>query len=1097
MRLSVTAPPILITLCIGILPFLSAGSASGQNVSEPSQQGKFVLSKNADFSTDDRVFDSEDVLYIKIEAPAIDFAGLNVNEFGLVAADDDTNTEPGIFSSFQNQFDGTYTARVELGQLRAPLRWSWYGILVDDRGNEFKGEAEIFIGDPNEDDILVQLRGILEEVGENFIILYDRKIQVTPNTEIISSEGEAIEIADLSVGDEVSVELEFTSANSEELRALKIVRFNNDRLEEVLVTGEISELADRQLVVQNLVFSVNEDTRIVGLNGEELAFNELRVGTLVNVLGQYSADGTLIALLIAAVDDSRGEIAIEGTVEAVNGDSFVVEGVLFLVDNSTVILNELGEVISLSMLQAGQFVEVRAQLGETGLPVAITVKIQENTNGSVFAEGTIEQLLDDGLVVQGRKFLVDNETLVVDQNGQNISFNLLSVGLSVTVIGQYSADGVLMARLIQLRDDNRDEVRLDGIITNLVEGGLIVKDVFFLVTDATIIVDQEGNMLSYRDLAPGMFTEVSGVRSATGQLVATKIHVERGTIVVDGKIERVDEQSLYVGGFLFLVDNETEILGINGQLIRFESLSIGMLVIVEGEIVLVDENGGVNEEPGTGQRVYRATSVHVVQDVAERITVTGAITELGENRFVVDDFVFGVDERTVVVGEGGQEIRYESLQIGMVVEVEAVLTVEGVFVALFINLKDPFPLKISGRIEQINGSIVTLAGVAFEVSDRTEILDVQGRALTVEDLAEGMLARARLVQSVGGGLVATHMRVLRRIEDEVKVSGIVESIMDNAIVVLGRTFYVTDVTVILDESGQPIRLGELSTGRTVAIRADLLPGDGLVALQIQQLEEQVTNIQVTGPVESVESNIIAVMGIFFFTDANTKYYNLTGDSIELKDIVVGETIELVGEGQLDGTRLATQISWREVVVATGRVSDLASNRLSVLGNTYILDDEALVLSDVNAPLNILEIRNGQHVEVRGITANEPGNTDTSLLITKIKVLGQGGTAPVSVEPIDESEYPSSFSLQQNYPNPFNPETTIRFVLSQPAVTTLTIYTILGQEVATLVQGAFQTGEHTIQWNGRDEAGMPVASGMYLYRLQVGAEVQTRQMLLLK
>ena len=78
--------------------------------------------------------------------------------------------------------------------------------------------------------------------------------------------------------------------------------------------------------------------------------------------------------------------------------------------------------------------------------------------------------------------------------------------------------------------------------------------------------------------------------------------------------------------------------------------------------------------------------------------------------------------------------------------------------------------------------------------------------------------------------------------------------------------------------------------------------------------------------------------------------------------------------------------------------------------------------------------------------------------------------------------PMEFALDQNYPNPFNPTTTIRVALPSAAFVTLKVYNMLGQEVATLVEGESNAGYVTTVWNGRDEYGISVASGVYIYRV---------------
>ena len=93
-----------------------------------------------------------------------------------------------------------------------------------------------------------------------------------------------------------------------------------------------------------------------------------------------------------------------------------------------------------------------------------------------------------------------------------------------------------------------------------------------------------------------------------------------------------------------------------------------------------------------------------------------------------------------------------------------------------------------------------------------------------------------------------------------------------------------------------------------------------------------------------------------------------------------------------------------------------------------------------------------------------------------------------------AQEPEGFFLGQNYPNPFNPSTAIRFSLPVTEKVTLTVYDILGQRVATLIDGTqFSSGQHSINFDASR-----LASGVYTYRLQAGSRfVESRRMLLVK
>jgi hypothetical protein len=103
------------------------------------------------------------------------------------------------------------------------------------------------------------------------------------------------------------------------------------------------------------------------------------------------------------------------------------------------------------------------------------------------------------------------------------------------------------------------------------------------------------------------------------------------------------------------------------------------------------------------------------------------------------------------------------------------------------------------------------------------------------------------------------------------------------------------------------------------------------------------------------------------------------------------------------------------------------------------------------------------------------------------------------------EAPSEFTLSQNYPNPFNLSTQIDFTLAHSGFVSLNIYDILGRKVKTLVSENLSAGYKSVLWDGRNDSGENISSGVYFYRLKVisspstgtGDFSETRKLLLLK
>lgn len=104
--------------------------------------------------------------------------------------------------------------------------------------------------------------------------------------------------------------------------------------------------------------------------------------------------------------------------------------------------------------------------------------------------------------------------------------------------------------------------------------------------------------------------------------------------------------------------------------------------------------------------------------------------------------------------------------------------------------------------------------------------------------------------------------------------------------------------------------------------------------------------------------------------------------------------------------------------------------------------------------------------------------------------------PVGIERKD-GQVPLRYELAQNYPNPFNPNTTIRFVLPRNDKVKLIVYDLLGRKVKTLIHATMSSGRHVAMWDGTDDYGYPVASGMYFYKLKTKHYTKVRKMVLMK
>ena len=93
--------------------------------------------------------------------------------------------------------------------------------------------------------------------------------------------------------------------------------------------------------------------------------------------------------------------------------------------------------------------------------------------------------------------------------------------------------------------------------------------------------------------------------------------------------------------------------------------------------------------------------------------------------------------------------------------------------------------------------------------------------------------------------------------------------------------------------------------------------------------------------------------------------------------------------------------------------------------------------------------------------------------------------------------PNDYVLSQNYPNPFNGQTKINFISSSQEQGELIVYDILGQKVKALFNEVTKIGLNTVTWNGKNEIGLEVSSGVYYYVLKIGENNYSKKMILLK
>lgn len=180
------------------------------------------------------------------------------------------------------------------------------------------------------------------------------------------------------------------------------------------------------------------------------------------------------------------------------------------------------------------------------------------------------------------------------------------------------------------------------------------------------------------------------------------------------------------------------------------------------------------------------------------------------------------------------------------------------------------------------------------------------------------------------------------------------------------------------------------------------------------------------------------------------------------------------------------------------------NRQVVIGLISMISSESPDLAVGSGPIANLHFKLASGVDRVQVNSVELSKPDHSLAFyyndyssgrPEVKAIQPDVSLSVVVQ--DGPNVPKTYALSQNSPNPFNPTTVIKFALPASGNVRLAVFNVLGQQVKELVNGAMDAGIHDVVWDGKDNNGATVASGIYFYKLNASNFVDTKKMVLLK
>lgn len=446
-------------------------------------------------------------------------------------------------------------------------------------------------------------------------------------------------------------------------------------------------------------------------------------------------------------------------------------------------------------------------------------------------------------------------------------------------------------------------------------------------------------------------------------------------IEVTGNISALGSDYLVVQNYTFYVDQNTELRGLNGQNISFSDFQLNDLVEVKGN----------NRGDGT----YLATRVKLQSHSGNQneFELTGYVTEVGTNSFVINGVTFFVNQNTEYRGRHGNTFSFQQIVPGILLEVKAYTQTNGDLLATRVRAEDENhnhhgELEITGIIENLTSNSLTVAQKEIFVNEQTIILDDHRMPISFANLNAGDRVEVKAFRQSDSTYLALRIKLEDMPENEIEFTAQIESISGTDITINGITFDTDSNTVFLDDKRMPVTISALAVGMWVEIKG-FKRQDGTHYASRIQIEDFVrTEIEVKGTISEITDSYLIVNEITFSVDSSTIVLDHLNKPILYSSLQVGQLVEVKGNKTGASTANATRIKLEgdEDIEIFGKITAINSNSIELNGFVVFVDSNTVYLNHANMPITFNDLSVDQFVEVKMIR-----NPDSTLLALRIKI----------------------------------------------------------------------------------------------------------------
>jgi hypothetical protein len=360
------------------------------------------------------------------------------------------------------------------------------------------------------------------------------------------------------------------------------------------------------------------------------------------------------------------------------------------------------------------------------------------------------------------------------------------------------------------------------------------------------------------------------------------------------------------------------------------------------------------------------------------LEVTGNITELGSDYLVVQGYTVYVDGNTDLRGPSNEPVSFSYFQLNSLVQVQADNRGDGTYLASKVKSEDNSgggnenEVELTGYVTEVGAVSFVINGTTFLVDANTEYRGRHGNPFSFEQIEVGILLEVKAFAQTNGDLLATRVKT----EDdhhqhgaELEITGFIDGITINSIIVGQQEFFVDAQTIILDDHRIPITFGDLIIGNKVEVKAFRQPDSTYLASLIKKEDMPENEIEFTAQIESIVGTSVTIGGIIFATDSNTIVLDHNRMPVTFAALSVGMWVQVKGYKNIDETYYASRIQIEDFVRTEieikGNITDLTATYLVVNGITFSVDSTTQVLDHLNNPIEYSALQVGQLVEVKG------------------------------------------------------------------------------------------------------------------------------------